>query len=65
MERRLIDYDTLSHMLGMKKATLYSMVSKGTLPHIRFSTRLVRFDLHQIELWVDERRHAGFGNDGD
>ena len=53
MDSQLWDYDTLSERLSLKKNTLYSMVSRGQIPHIRMGRRLVRFDPKIIERWLD------------
>jgi len=55
MERHLLDYEQLSQRLGIKLGTLYSWVSRGQIPHVRLSGKLVRFDPKTIEEWLSAR----------
>ena len=55
MTERLIGYDELARMLGIKKGTAYSWVCRNQIPHIRISGRLVRFDPEAIRRWVKDR----------
>lgn len=55
MTDRLIGYDELARMLGIKKGTAYSWVSRGQIPHVRISGRLVRFDPAMVKAWLKER----------
>ncbi len=41
--------------LGLKLGTLYGMVSQRRVPHIRLSSRCVRFEPRTLEAWVSER----------
>jgi len=58
MNIRYIDYNAASSLLGIKKNTLYALVSQKRVPHIRISGRLVLFDPSELERWMDERRVA-------
>ena len=58
MERNLLTYQEISKLLNIKIATLYSLVSRRRIPHIRLSGKMVRFDQEQIERWLDARRRA-------
>ena len=51
----LLNYKQTSQLLGMPLGTLYALVSKRRIPHIRLSNRLVRFDKTEIEAWL--RQH--------
>ena len=55
MNERLIGYDELAAMLGIKKGTAYAWVCRNQIPHVRISARLVRFDPDTIRCWVKER----------
>ncbi len=65
--RPLLGYREAAQLLGIPRGTLYAWVSEGRIPHIRFSKRMVRFDAHEIEAWVDARRVSprGSGSWGD
>ena len=41
---------------GIKPGTVYGWVSRGTIPHRRLGSRLVRFDLEEVAEWVETKR---------
>lgn len=45
----------LAEYLGITTGTLYGWVCKRRLPYLKVG-RLVKFDLHEIEVWLKERR---------
>ena len=51
---RLLTYDEASRLLGIKRATLYSLVWGKRIPHIRFGNRFVKFSLEALQAWVKE-----------
>ena len=53
---RLLNYDETADLLGLRLSTLYSMVSRGQIPHVRLGPRLVRFDAEVLHAWLDARR---------
>ena len=57
-ERKLITYTEAAELIGVQQGTLYSMVSRRQIPHIRLSARLVRFDQDELAAWIDARRVA-------
>lgn len=66
MEQQLIGYAEASRLLGIKKATLYSLVSRKRVPHVRLGRRLVRFSVAQLHAWwsqhtVEATRHEQNG----
>ena len=54
--RKLIGYKQAAEVLGLTVSTLYSKVCRKEIPHYRFSGRCVRFDLDELEKWIDEHR---------
>lgn len=48
-----LSYQEAREFLGMKHGTLYSLVSRRQIPHIRLSPRLVRFSLRELEFWLE------------
>lgn len=50
-----LTYDELSAVLGIPKATLYSMVCRAEIPHVRLGRRQVRFPVAEIEAWLRDR----------
>jgi len=49
---KLADYQEAADRLRIKKSTLYSLVSKKAIPHVRLSGRMVRFDLDVLDAWI-------------
>ena len=54
----LLTYSELSVRLNIKRATLYSLVSRNEIPHIRITQRVVRFDPEVIDEWVHRSRSS-------
>jgi excisionase family DNA binding protein len=52
MDDEMMDYVTAAAFLGVKVATLYSMVSRGQVPHTRIGRRLVRFPRTALAKWI-------------
>ena len=50
----LLTYDGASRFLKTKRSTLYAMVSRGRIPHIRLGGRFVRFDKKILRRWLAE-----------
>lgn len=57
-KRKLIDYTETSHLLGVKLSTLYTWVHRRQIPHVRLSKRGVKFDLDEIQGWIESNRVA-------
>ena len=54
MEKRLLGIKELAEFLGITEGTLYSWVCQKKIPYVKVG-RLVKFDMHKIEKWVEER----------
>jgi excisionase family DNA binding protein len=50
----LIDYLEASRVTGIQIDTLYSLVSRKQIPHIRLSKRIVRFSRSKLGNWIDQ-----------
>lgn len=55
MDDDLIKYDETARIIRVPIPTLYSMVSRGAIPHIRISGRLVRFSRRTIMEWLKSK----------
>lgn len=55
-KRRIGSYQDVEDRFGIPSATLYSMVSKKQIPHIRIGPRHIKFDLDELDLWFDSKR---------
>ncbi|MCB9489876.1 MAG: helix-turn-helix domain-containing protein [Deltaproteobacteria bacterium] len=56
----LLNYEEAAKLLRFKVPTLYSLVSRKQIPHIRLSGRSVRFDRDVLLQWLAERAfHPG------
>ena len=52
MEDDVLTYRQVAAMLGVTLGTLYSLVSRKRIPHIRIGRRLVRFSRARISAWL-------------
>jgi excisionase family DNA binding protein len=52
----MLSYEDAAHLLGLPVGTIYSMVSKRQIPHVRLGPRLVRFERSALEAWRNARR---------
>lgn len=58
---RLLDVDGLSAYLSLPKATIYAWVGRRRIPEkaiVRLG-RTLRFDVKEIDAWVEQRKTAG------
>ncbi len=53
---KLLTYKELSRLLAVPTGTLYSLVHREKIPHIRLGRRTVRFDAEEISAWLDQQR---------
>lgn len=61
---RLVSIKDLSSFLKVKESTLYSWVHHGSIPSFKLNG-LLRFDMNEIERWIQETRTKSvdaFGN---
>lgn len=56
MEDELLTYAEVRKLTGFKAGTLYSMVKRREIPHVRLGRRLVRFSKAEIETWL--KKHS-------
>lgn len=56
MEDRFVGYDGAEQLLGIRRATLYSLVHARRIPHIRIGRRFVRFRVSDLLSWLEERQ---------
>ncbi|MBI5150141.1 MAG: helix-turn-helix domain-containing protein [Candidatus Omnitrophica bacterium] len=54
MSNRRIDIKELSDYLAIKAGTIYAWVHTKQIPHYKIG-RLVRFELSEIEKWLEEK----------
>lgn len=52
----MINYCEAARLLGVPLGTLYSMVSRRSVPFYRLAPRLVRFDRVELEHWLGSKR---------
>lgn len=61
----LLAYKDAANILGLPLGTLYALVSRRQIPHVRLGKRLVRFDQGQLAAWVSSRCVASDGHPGE
>ena len=59
MDDKLLTYKDAAQILGLPIGTLYALVSTHVIPHIRLSTRIVRFSRDDLRAWVQAKRVYG------
>ena len=52
MDEKLLTYSEVAQKFGFKVGTLYALVSRKRIPHVRFSRKMVRFRPDELEQWV-------------
>ena len=55
VDDELLTYSGAAALLGLKLGTLYSMVARREIPHVRLGPRLVRFSRCALTAWIGER----------
>ena len=50
-EKRFLDIKGLTEYVHLSKSTIYKMVSKNEVPHVKIGSRTL-FDIEQIDRWV-------------
>lgn len=55
MTIEMMNYDEAAEYLGVLKGTLYCMVSRRRIPHVRLGPRLVRFRRTELENWLETK----------
>lgn len=53
---RRLNYPEAAAFVGVKLSTLRSLVSRGQVPHIRLTARLVVFDEKSLGAWLESKR---------
>lgn len=49
-------YDEASKLTGLKVGTLYSLVARNQIPHIRLTQRLVLFSARDLAKWLTDHK---------
>ena len=58
MTDRLLDAKEIAEMLGVPESWVRESARSGAMPCVRLG-RYVRFDLADVERWVDDRKQPG------
>ncbi len=51
----LLNYEQAAEFLGVKVGTLYSLVCRKQIPHVRFNGRNVKFRKEELDQWIEEK----------
>ena len=54
-----LSYQEAADLLRVSRATLYSWVYERRIPHVRLSSRTVRFIREDLDRWMELRRING------
>jgi excisionase family DNA binding protein len=53
MEKRLLNVSEAAEYLGIEEKTLYNWVSLRKIPHVKLGHKLLRFDVNELEGWIE------------
>jgi excisionase family DNA binding protein len=53
-QKELLTVREAAHLLGMPDRTLYTLIYKRSIPHLRFSKRIIRFSRTEIKAWIEK-----------
>lgn len=53
---RLLNVDELAQYLGMTDRSIRHMVYRRQIPFVRLGAKRLRFDLAEINAWIDAQR---------
>ena len=53
MNAKIVGYRKATEITGLPEGTLYSLVSQKRIPHIRLGKRLVRFNVEELQAWLE------------
>lgn len=55
-EPRLLTVDEVAAHLGLTAPAVRQMIQRRQIPFVRLGERRIRFDLDQIQAWLDDQR---------
>ena len=58
MDEQLLGYEDAAALLGLKKGTLHSLVSRREIPFLNLGRRLIRFEPSALRAWMEAKRFA-------
>jgi excisionase family DNA binding protein len=56
-EQKLLSVDELMAWLNVSRSTVFKLIKKG-LPHIDMGNRLLRFDVNDVKVWLEEQKQS-------
>ncbi len=56
-QEKLLTYEEAADALHVPVGTLYALVSRGEVPHVRLAKRIVRFRAGELASWVEQHAH--------
>jgi excisionase family DNA binding protein len=60
MEKKLINVKDLAMYLSLPKSSIYALVQKKEIPFKRIGEKSIRFDLSDINKWIEEQSNASY-----
>lgn len=56
MQDEITGYKGASETTGLLIGTLYSKVSRNSIPHFRYGPRCVRFSRNELQKWIESHK---------
>lgn len=54
--QEILTYAEAGRYLNLPVGTIYSLVARQLVPHVRLGPRTVRFNRAELDAWIDARR---------
>ena len=55
---KLVTAQVIADYLNVKVRTIHKWTQEETIPHYRLSPKAIRYDLNEIERWLDANRNG-------
>ena len=60
---KLVSAQVIADYLNVKVRTIHKWTQEETIPHYRLSPKAIRYDMNEIERWLDANRNSFTFND--
>lgn len=53
---KLLTVKEVAELLGLTRMSIYLMVHRGQIPHVKIGERILRFDQEEIRKWLEAKK---------
>jgi len=54
---KLLTADQVAEILQVKKSTMYSLVCRKRIPHLKLTGKILRFKLSELQRWIESANY--------